>query len=119
MKGYMKLTKLVLCPFALSLALGGKANVTLDGQIMDRQCAQMHSHDNMMKAEGATNEKECTVACVKNGDKFALLDSITNTVYLIDNDKKVRSFAGQRVHISGSYDKDSEVLEIATILAAK
>jgi hypothetical protein len=90
---------------------------SFDGQIMDRQCALMHSHKDMMKAESATNEKECTLACVKNGDKFAFLDSSTE-VYPIDDEKKARSFAGQRVHVTGSLDKDS-VLQIKTITAAK
>jgi hypothetical protein len=97
---------------------GGKVR-TFDGQIMDRQCAQMHSHANMMKAENAANEKECTLACVKNGDKFALFDSSTNTVYVIADDKKVSSFAGERVHIAGSYDEDSEVLQIKSISVSK
>jgi hypothetical protein len=98
---------------------GFKESKSFDGVIMDRQCAQMGSHDNMMKAEGASNDKDCSLACVKNGDKFALWDPTANAVYLIDDDKKVRSFAGQRVHITGSYDESSKTLEIKTVTASK
>lgn len=87
----MRLTRIALL---LLLEFGGgvfayEDSKSFDGQIMDRQCALMHSHKDMMKAESATNEKDCTLACVKNGDKFALLDS-TNAVYSIDDDKKAR-----------------------------
>src|SRR5689334_25217543 len=90
--------------FSLVLGLSGVAQAkkgTFTGEIMDRQCAQMNSHDNMMKSEGAKNAKECALACVKNGDSFALLDSQTMKVYPIDNEKKVREFAGAHVQIVG------------------
>jgi uncharacterized protein YdeI (BOF family) len=121
LEGQMELTTMTfLCALGFSNgAFGYKDPKTLDGQIMDRQCALMHSHETMMKAESATNEKECTLACVKNGDRFAFLDSSTNAVYVIEDEKKVRSFAGQRVHITGSIERDSEVLQIKTIAAAK
>jgi len=86
---------------------------------MDRQCALMHSHDNMMKAEGASNAKDCALKCVKNGDSFALFDPASNNVYVIEDSKKVQQFAGEHVQVMGSYDKDSEVLKIKSISPAK
>src|SRR6185437_10671431 len=71
------------------------------GEIMDKQCAQMGSHENMMKAEGAKDAKECTLACVKNGDSFALLDPQTKKVYSIEDSARVREYAGERVQITG------------------
>jgi hypothetical protein len=91
---------------------------TFTGEIMDKQCAQMGSHENMMKAQGAKDAKECTLACIKNGDKFALLDSATKKVYPIENEKKVRQYAGQRVQITGTYDDDSGVLQVKTVAPA-
>ena len=41
------------------------ADKTYTGEIMDSQCADMASHDNMMKGENAHNAKECTISCVK------------------------------------------------------
>jgi hypothetical protein len=108
---------IALLSTGLSLAGARDKGSGFDGEIMDKQCAQMHSHDNMMKAEGATNAKECALKCTKNGDKFALLDAANNKVYVIDDDKKVEPFAGQKVHIVGSYDDDSETLKIKSIAA--
>src|SRR5436305_14656962 len=105
---------LVLTPYAFAQSKSG----TFTGEIMDKQCAQMGSHENMMKAQGAKDAKECTLACVKSGDKFALFDSATKKVYLIDNEKKVREYAGQRVQITGTYDDDSGTLQVKSIAPA-
>jgi hypothetical protein len=104
----------VVAPFAFGQTNGH----TFTGEIMDKQCAQMGSHENMMKAEGAKDAKECALACVKNGDKFVLFDSDSKKVYVIDNDKKVREYAGQRVQITGNYDDGTETLQVKTITPA-
>jgi uncharacterized protein YdeI (BOF family) len=93
-------------------------NGTFTGELMDKQCAQMSSHENMMKSEGAKDAKECTLACVKNGGSFALLDPQTKKVYPIADEKKVREYAGERVQISGNYDQDSDVLDVKNITRA-
>lgn len=103
---------------AMSVAGAKNKSGTFTGEIMDRMCAQMQSHDNMMKAQGAKNAKECALSCVKNGDKFALFDSETKKVYLIDDEKKVRPYAGQRVQIKGTYEENGENLHIESIAPA-
>ena len=85
---------------------------------MDKQCAQMGSHENMMKTEGAKDAKECTLACVKNGGSFALLDTQTKKVYPIDDEKKVREYAGEHVQITGNYDQDADVLQVKAVTRA-
>ena len=91
---------------------------TFSGEIMDKQCAQMSSHDNMMKGEGAKDAKECTLACVKHGGAYALLDPQTKKVYAIEDDKKVRDYAGEHVQVTGDYDENAEVLHVKTIARA-
>lgn len=100
-------------------AFGQSKTGTFTGEIMDKQCAQMSSHENMMKEEGAKDGKQCTLACVKNGDTFVLLDSATKKVYVINDEKKVREFAGERVNVTGSYDQEGDVLRVKTISRAK
>ena len=102
-----------------SFAFAQNKSGTFTGEIMDKQCAQMGSHENMMKAQGAKDARECTLACVKNGDKFALLDPATKKVYPIDNEKKVRQYAGQRVQVTGTYDQDAGVLQVKSIEPAR
>jgi len=87
------------------------------GEVMDRQCAQMGSHDNMMKGMGAKDARECTLTCTKNGDSFALLDASSKRAYVIDDGNKVRSYAGKRVQITGSYDEASQTLHVNNVAA--
>ena len=72
----------------------------------------------MMKGEGAKDAKQCTLACVKDGGAYALLDPQTKKVYAIEDDKKVRDYAGERVQITGDYDENAEVLHVKTIARA-
>jgi hypothetical protein len=116
----MKQTVLTVIPLiAISMAFAQNKNGTFTGEIMDKQCAQMGSHENMTKAMGAKDARECTLACVKNGDSFALLDPQTKKVYPIEDQKKAREYAGQRVHITGSYDQDADVLHIKSIAPSR
>lgn len=110
---------LSLCTLLLGSACGLFGQDTFTGEIMDKQCAQMASHDAMMKSEGAKDAKECTLACVKAGGSFALLDPQTKKVYTIDDAKKVREYAGERVQVTGDYDQGAEVLHVKTITRAQ
>jgi hypothetical protein len=105
---------LVLTPYAFAQSKGH----TFTGEIMDKQCAQMGSHENMMAAMGAKNAKDCTLACAKNGDKLVLFDSDAKKVYVIEDDKKVRQYAGQRVQVTGTYDDTTDTLQVKTIAPA-
>jgi hypothetical protein len=91
---------------------------TFTGEIMDKQCAQMGSHENMMHAVGAKNAKDCTLACAKNGDKLVLFDANAKKVYVIEDEKKVRQYAGQKVQVTGTYDDTTDTLQVKTIAPA-
>jgi ATP-dependent protease HslVU (ClpYQ) peptidase subunit len=82
---------------------------------MDSQCAQMGSHDNMMKSEGANNPKECSIACVKSGGAYALNDPAAKRAYQLDNQKKARDYAGQKVTITGTLDSGSDSIHVTNI----
>ena len=107
----------VLCVGA-GLVVVRAADRTFTGEIMDSQCAQMGSHDNMMKSEGAKNAKECAMACVKSGGKYALYDPAAKRAYQLDNQKKARDYAGQKVTITGSYDSGSDSIQVKNIQPA-
>lgn len=115
----MKQISILTCLLVAGVAAAAQNKKgTFSGEIMDKQCAQMSSHDNMMKDEGAKNAKECTLACVKSGGAFALLDPQTKKVYAIEDEKKVREYAGERVQITGDYDENADVLHVKTIARA-
>jgi hypothetical protein len=104
----------VLC-VAAGLGVARAADQTFTGEIMDSQCAQMGSHDNMMKSEGAKNAKECANACVKSGGKYALYDPTAKRAYKLDNQKKARDYAGQKVTITGTFDSTSDSIQVTNI----
>jgi hypothetical protein len=84
------------------------------GEIMDSKCATTGSHDPIMKQLGATDARDCTLECAKDGS-FVLYDSDTKTVYQLNDQEKPMRFAGQKVRISGPYDQQSQTIEIDSI----
>jgi hypothetical protein len=100
---------------AAGLGIARAEDHTFTGEIMDSQCAQMGSHDNMMKGEGAHNAKECTIACVKSGGKYALYDPTAKRAYQLDNQKKARDYAGQEVTITGTFDSTTDSIHVTNI----
>jgi hypothetical protein len=110
----------------LTLAVGGVALLagvlaaapkveTINGEIMDSQCAALGGHDKMIH-EGQT-EKECTNACVAIGGKYALYDASKKTAYQLDNQKMAAKFAGAKVKVTGDYDDATKTIKVTKIEA--
>ncbi len=75
------------------------------------------SHAEMLKskATGGT-EGSCATYCVRYlGGDFVL--SSKNEVYRIDNQDKVRGFAGQKVKITGTLESKSKTIHLLEIEA--
>jgi hypothetical protein len=104
----------VLCVIA-GLGVARAADQTFTGEIMDSQCAYMSTHERMMKAEGAKNAKECTIACVKSGGKYALYDPAAKRAYQLDNQKKAGDYAGQKVTITGTLDSANDSIHVTNM----
>ncbi len=96
---------------------GSRPTATFVGQIMDSKCATVGSHEPMMKKLGAKDARDCTLRCAKDGS-FVLYDSDTKTVYQLNDQEKPVRYAGQKVKISGTYDKWSQTIDIDSIDAA-
>jgi hypothetical protein len=88
---------------------------TINGEIMDSQCALLGSHDKMIH-EGQT-EKECTNACVAIGGKYVLFDAAKKMTYQLDNQKMPVKFAGQKVKVTGDYDESTKTIKVTKIEA--
>jgi hypothetical protein len=68
---------------------------TYEGVITDTMCGAKHS------AVIGKTAADCTLACVRRGEQFVLVDG--DTMYLLEGDMVVlRRVAGQRVRISGT-----------------
>ena len=108
----------VLTFLFLTVGFANAKDNTYTGEIMDSQCAKEGSHANMMKKHDIKTEKDCTNGCVKNGGKYVLYDSSTKKTYQLDDQKKGQQFAGEKVKVTGSYDKATNSLHVTDIEAA-
>jgi len=93
---------------------------TFRGEIGDTQCAlnvhsMTRSHTEMLKSKkmGGT-PGACASYCVQYlGGDFVL--SSKNEVYRLDNQQKVRLFAGQKVKITGMLESKNKTIHIVDI----
>jgi hypothetical protein len=112
--------KLGICVFGgcllASLSLFAQGPQSYTGQIMDSQCAAMHSHQYMMKqGESAT---DCSNRCVKIGGKYALYDSAHQTAYQLDDQTKTAKFAGEKVTVTGTLNASTKTIHVTGIKAS-
>lgn len=97
---------------------------TFRGEIGDTQCAlnihsMTRSHIEMLKSRkmGGT-PGACATYCVQYlGGDFVL--SSKNEVYRLDNQEKVRLFAGQKVTITGKLESKSKTIHIVGVEPAR
>ena len=100
-----------------TLSLAAPKSQTFTGEIMDSQSANMGSHDMMMQKEGIKTAKECTAGCIKMGGKYVLFDAASKTVYQLDDQTKPEKFAGEKVKVKGTLDKDTNTIHVTGIQA--
>jgi hypothetical protein len=114
--------KAMLLSAFLLLALPSFAKdpaISLHGEIMDSQCAyNVHSlgrsHDEMIQkgVGGATDEKSCTLHCVKDkGGVYVLL--VKEEVYRLDNQNLSEQFAGKKVKVIGTLDEKTHTVHVS------
>ena len=92
-------------------------DMTFTGEIMDSACAKGGGHESMFKKMGTHDPKACTEACVKGGvGKFCSRETRRSTNWTTQ--KKLASFAGQKVEVTGTLDKASKTIHVTEIEAA-
>jgi hypothetical protein len=100
------------------LGLTASYEETYSGEVMDGACAKAGSHTPMMKNMGMKTAKECTLACIKMGDKYVLFDKSNKKVYQLDNQSKFEQFAGQKVTVKGTLDAANGTIHVTDIAPA-
>lgn len=132
MKNPLKLKAMIVVPavvlalasYSYSSGASGKdkdAMITVSGAISDSQCAfnvhsDSRSHDWMEKkgVEGATDDKSCTLRCVKEmGGKYVLVTK--KDVYRLSNQTWPEKFAGAKVKVTGTLDAKTHTLNVVKI----
>jgi hypothetical protein len=98
--------------FSLSGLTVWAAPQTLTGQISDSMCGKSHSG----MGEMGKNPKECTLGCVKSGDKYVFVSG--DKVYDIKNQTlaAVAANAGASVQLTGDFDKDGKTITVTKIV---
>lgn len=84
---------------------------TFTGVISDDMCGLDHS------GMGESDEKKCTLSCVESGSDFVLADREHKKVYLLDDQKSPKEFAGAKVVVIGTLE--GETIHVQSITAAK
>lgn len=87
-------------------------DTTFTGKISDSMCGLTHMMPN-------TSDKDCTIACIKEGATYVLADQANKTVYNLDDQKKAAAFPGASVVITGTLEKDGKTIHVTSIEAAK
>jgi len=119
------LFSMLLGAFALGKDKPKDGMVTLEGSIVDSQCAynvhsESHSHDWMIKrgVQKASDEKSCTTHCVNDmGGSYVLV--VKKDIYRLDDPDKAEPFAGKNVKITGTVDEKAHTLHVVEIQESK
>ena len=100
----------------LGLAFAAQKGGTFSGEISDRYCTKANSHEVMLKRHNVQTIEDCIPACVKAGGKYVLLDTANKTVYELDDvEQKSAPFARQKVKITGTLDKATQIIHVTSI----
>jgi hypothetical protein len=100
-----------------SLSLGCPRDRVFIGEVMDSQCARLGSHRGMMKAERAQDGRECTLRCAQRSGRFVLYDAERKATYQLYDQDRAKQFAGEKVKLTGTYDRKTHTIRFNTIEA--
>ena len=101
---------------AAGLSTAFAAYQTVTGVITDSMCKSNHAM--MQKGANKMSDHDCTVACVKSGQKYILTSG--DKVYEIDNQTFVglEKNAGNTVKATGQISADGKAITLSKIASA-
>ena len=106
-----------------ALVLDAPKDRVFNGEIMDPQCAMDGTHAEMLKKVGLAGKdpkdpeakKTCSEICIQMGGKYVLYDAASQKTYQLDDQSKVKQFAGQNVKVSGTLDKSGAKIHVTNV----
>jgi hypothetical protein len=101
----------------LAPALSFAAQQTWTGEISDSMCGA--SHQAMAKSGRKVNPRDCTLECVKAGNKYVLVSK--GQVFDVANQDlpDLQKHAGQKVQVTGDLGSDNKTITVAKIQMAR
>jgi|SRR5689334_3285146 len=94
-------------------SVASAANMTMNGTISDSACGSSHAK---MTAGKKMSDRDCALACVKNGAKYVFVAD--GKVYNIANQNlaALQQYAGERVSLTG--DVNGETVTVSKVSAS-
>ena len=93
-------------------------NPRLNAQQDSRPTAQQQQSDTTSQP-GTMNQtsdpQTFTGKIAKSGEKFVLMDNVSKSTYLLDDQDKAKQFVGQSVQVTGTLDAQSNTIRISSI----
>ena len=99
----MKKAVLLSMVLAAGMLLAAGKSGSWEGTVSDAMCGKKHSMAGM-------SDKDCTLACVSKGSKFALV--VGDKVYTLDgNTEGLKDYAGDKAKVTGKLSGDTITVE--------
>ena len=106
---------------AAQKATASKAHV-FAGEIWDQTCAKRSSHTAMAEEagipRGPNRARECTLKCAEMGSPLVLYNPTSKRLYNLDNPSKAKPFAGEKVKVTGTLDRETNTIHVESIAPA-
>lgn len=105
-----KLSFVTVC-FVLGISVAYGAEKTWTGRITDSMCGANHK----AMAGGKMSDRECTLACIKSGQRYAL--AANGHVYTIENQNfaGLQRYAGDQVTVTGELAPDAQSIKVSKL----
>lgn len=105
----MKKAVLLSMVLATGMLLAAVKRQTFEGTVSDAMCEAKH-------VMAGVSDRECTLACVKKGSKYALV--VDDKVYTLEGKTKgLEKFAGEKAKVTGTATDNT--ITVASVSAAK
>jgi hypothetical protein len=89
---------------------------TFTGEIMDSECGAMGLHGIVGPLQ---TTRQCTIDCVRSGAQYVLYDPSVQMAYGLDDQRKPETFASEKVAITGTVDRTSNIIHVYDIHSAE
>jgi hypothetical protein len=103
-----------MCSQFAALHLAAQQEQTFKGEIKDAMCTESSAHTPMPEK----NDTHCNADTVSKGARFVLVNPDEKTVYQLDEQKRLKAFAGAKVVVVGILDKASGIIQVTHIVRA-
>jgi hypothetical protein len=91
------------------------------GEIWDKTCAKQGTHDAMASEAGIPPgpkmARECTLECHEMGSPLVLYNPANQRFYILDDQDKAKTFAGEKVKVTGTLDTRTNTIQVSSIAA--